>query len=94
VEKKFDLMHWWYLLKDQPKWETMCDKSLEASSKRLRINDVGGYSDSSTPRTPASPSTPSTPENVNNDDTLTNKVGGIIQLMGIKSMKRKGEGSS
>ena len=33
VGKKFHLMHWWYLLKDQPKWETTCDQSLEASSK-------------------------------------------------------------
>ena len=59
-------MHWWYLLKDQPKWETMCDKSLKASSKRLRINDVGGYSDSSTLGTPSSPGTL---RNVNSDDT-------------------------
>jgi len=31
--KKFNLMHWWYLLRDQPKWESACDQSLEASSK-------------------------------------------------------------
>jgi len=31
--KKFNLMHWWYLLKDQPIWESACDQSLETSSK-------------------------------------------------------------
>ena len=33
MEKKFNLMHWWYLLQDQPKWESACDQSLESSSK-------------------------------------------------------------
>ena len=27
VGKSFDLVHWWVLLKDQPKWETFCDQS-------------------------------------------------------------------
>jgi len=78
VGKMFDLMHWWYLHKDQPKWETICDQFLEASTKRLRINDVGGYSNSSTPGTPGSPSTFGTLGDVNGDDTPTNEVGGII----------------
>jgi len=41
VDKPFDLIHWWVLLKDQPKWETFCDQSAKASVKRLRVNDGG-----------------------------------------------------
>jgi len=49
LRKKFNLMHWWYLLKDQPKWESACDQSLEASSKRLRMNELGGHFDTFSP---------------------------------------------
>jgi len=52
----------------------------------LRINELGGHSDSSFPRTP---STPTTPINLDNDDTLTIEVGGIIRPMGKKAAKRK-----
>ena len=75
MEKKFNLMHWWYLLRDQPKWESACDQSLEASSKLLRINELGGHSESSSPGTP---STPTTPINLDSDDTPTIEVDGII----------------
>ena len=64
--KKFNLKHWWCLLRDQLKWETACDQSMEASSKRLRINELDGHSESSSPRTP---STPNTPINLDSDDT-------------------------
>jgi len=79
-------MHWWYLFRDQPKWESACDQSLEASSKRLRINELDGHSDTSSPGTP---STPSTPINLDSDDTPTTEVGGIIRPMGRKAAKRK-----
>jgi len=59
---------------------------LEVSSKRLRINEVGGHSDNSSPGTP---STPSTPVNLDSDDTPTIEVGGIIRPMGRKAAKRK-----
>jgi len=75
-------------LKDQPMIND-CDQLLEASSKRLMINDLSGYSDSSTPRTPSRFSTPSTPINVDSDDTPTTEIGGIIRPIGRKSVKRK-----
>jgi len=56
--KKFNRMHWWYLLRDQPKWKSACDQSLEAPSKRLRINKLGGHSESSSPWAPSTPTTP------------------------------------
>ena len=89
VGEKFNLMHWWYLLKDQPKWETTCDQSFEPSSKHLRINKLGGHSNTSSLGTPGTPSSFGTPINVDSDDTPTNEVGGIIQLMGRKVAKRK-----
>jgi len=42
MAKKFDLMHWWVLLKDQYKSETFYDQSAKASSKHLRIKEAGG----------------------------------------------------
>jgi len=84
--KKFNLIQWWYLLRDQPKWESACDQSLEASSKLLRINELGGHSESSSPGTP---STPTTPINLDSDDTPTIEVGGIIRPMDRKAVKRK-----
>ena len=71
IGKKFNLMHLWYLLRDQPKWKSACDQSLEASSKRLRINELGGYSESTSPGTP---SIPTTPINLDSDDTPTVEV--------------------
>ena len=86
MEKKFNLMHWWYLLKDQPKRESTCDQSFEASSKQLRINELDGHSNTSSPGTP---SAPSTPLNLYSDNTPTTEVGGIIRPMGRKAPKRK-----
>ena len=60
----------------------------ESSSKRLRINDLGGHSDIS-PGTPGTSSTPSTPSNVNSYDTPTTEVCGIIRPMGRKAANRK-----
>ena len=73
-------------LKINQKWESACDQSLEASSKRLRINEFGGHSESSSPVTP---STPTTPINLDSDDTPTCEVGGIIRPIGKKAAKRK-----
>ena len=87
--KKFNLIHWWYLLRDQPKWESACDQSIEASLKRLRINELGGHSNTSSPKTRRTPSTLGTPINLDSDDTPTNEVGGIIQPMGRKVVNRK-----
>lgn len=61
VGKPFDLIHWWALLKDQPKWETFSVQSTEASSKWLRINEVGSYSESVSLANPAPP-TPLAPQ--------------------------------
>jgi len=47
-------------------------------SKRLRINELGVHSDTSSPGTPRTPFTPSTPVNVDSDDTATTEVGWII----------------
>ena len=84
--KKYNLMHWWYLLREQPRWESACGQALEASSKRLRINELVGHSESSSPRTP---STPTTPINLDSDDIPTFEAGGIIRPMGKKAAKRK-----
>ena len=84
--KRFNLMHWWHLLKDQSKWKSECDQSLQASSKRLRINELGSHSQSASPGTP---STPATPINHDSDETPTFVSGGIVQPMGQKAAKRK-----
>jgi len=60
VGKRSDFMHWWLLLKDVPKWETLCDEGVEVASKRLRVNEIGVYSDSPYPGTPSTSGTPST----------------------------------
>ena len=52
----------------------------------LRINELGGRSESSSPMTP---STPTTPINLDSDDTLIVEVGGIVRPMGRKTAKRK-----
>uniref|UniRef100_A0A7C9EU27 No apical meristem-associated C-terminal domain-containing protein n=1 Tax=Opuntia streptacantha TaxID=393608 RepID=A0A7C9EU27_OPUST len=49
-------------------------------------NELGGHSETSSPRTP---STPTTPRNLDSDDTPTAEVGGIIRTMGRKAAKRK-----
>ena len=59
---------------------------MEAASKRLRINDLGGHFEASSP---ATPSTPATPINLDSDDTPTVEVGGIVRPMGRKTAKRK-----
>jgi len=82
----FDLMQWWVLLKDQSKWETFCDQSEEASSKRLRINEVSPYSESDIPITPTTPTTLATPSS---ESTPAEVVGGLIRPIEIKAVKRK-----
>jgi len=73
VGKPFDLMQWWMLLKDQPKWEVNCDQSADVASKRLRSNEVGGYTESETSGTSSTPDTPIAPAS---EDTLTEKLVG------------------
>ena len=86
VGKPFDLMHWWVLLKDQPKWGVNCDQSTDVASKCLRINEVGGYSESETSGSPSTPDTPTTPAS---EDTPTEEVGELIRPIGRKAAKRK-----
>ena len=74
------------LLKDQPKWEVNCDQSADVAAKRLRINEVGGYSEGETSGSPSTPDTPTTPAS---EDTPTEKVGGLICPIGRKPAKRK-----
>ena len=52
----------------------------------MRVNELGGYSKSTSPGTP---SIPTTPINLDSDDTPTVEVGGIIRPMGKKAAKRK-----
>ena len=52
----------------------------------LRINELGGRSESSSPMTP---STPTTPINLDSDDTPIFEVGGIVPPMGRKAAKKK-----
>jgi len=85
VGKPFDLMHWWVLLNDQPKWEVNCDQSADVTTKRLRINEVGGYSESETSGSPSTPDTPTTPAS---EDTPTEEVGGLLRPIGRKATKR------
>jgi len=71
------------LLKDQPKWETFYNQSAEASSKQLRVTEVGAYSESDNPGTPTTPATAA------NEGTPTEVVGGLIHPIGTKAAKRK-----
>ena len=64
VHKRFDLIHWWLLLKDIPKWEALCAESAEIASKCLKINEIGTYSDNSIPGTLGTLGTPGTPSNI------------------------------
>lgn len=73
VGRKFDLEHWYYMLKDQPKWRIFCDTLDEGQSKRLKVNEMGGYS---------SPSTP-----VEEDLEVEND--GTVRPIGRKAAKRK-----
>ena len=89
VGKTFDLMHWWLLLKDVPKWETGCDESIEVAGKRLRVNEMGAYSETSSPGTPTTPGTPSTPVTPGSDGTPIEEGGGLLRPIGRKAAKRK-----
>ena len=55
---------------------------------------MGVHSDTFYSETPGTPSTPCTPVNVNSDETLTTKVGGIIRPMGRKAAKRKAKAAA
>ena len=82
VGKTFDLMHWSFLLNDVPKWETMCDEGIEFASKRLRVNDMGVYSNNSSPSTPSTPETPSTPITPGSEDAPNEEgMGYFAQLV-------------
>ena len=74
------------LLKDQPKWEVNCDQYADVATKHLRINEVGGYSESETSGSPTIIDTPTTPAS---DDTPTEEVGGLIRPIERKVAKRK-----
>jgi len=89
VEKRFDLMHWWLLLKGVPKWETLCDEGAKVASTHLKVNETGVYFDSSSYVTPTTPVTPSSPINSGSEDTPTKKEGGLLCPIGRKAAKRK-----
>jgi len=59
---------------------------MEAASKLLRINDLGGHFEESSPHTPF---TPATPINLDGDDTPTFEAGGIVRRMGRKTANKK-----
>lgn len=73
VGRKFDLEHWYYLLKNQPKWRTFRDTLDGGQSKRSKVNEMGGYS---------SPSTPA-------DEEVEVEVDGVVRPIGRKAAKRK-----
>jgi len=81
-------MHWWLLLKDVPKWETVCDEGIEVAYKHLRVNEMGAYSDSSSPDTPSTPRTLSTPITLGSEDTPNEEGGGLLRSIGRKAAKR------
>jgi len=89
VGKRFDLMHWLLLLKDIPKWETLCDESVQVASKRLRVNEMGAYFDSSFPGNPSTPNTPSTLMTPGSEDTPNEEGDGLLHPIGRKAAKRK-----
>ena len=78
--KRFDLMRRWVLLKDQPKYETFCNQSVEASFKHSRINEMGAYSNNSNLGMLATS---------DSKDTPPEEGGGLIQPIGRKCAKRK-----
>jgi len=89
MEKRFELMHWWLLLKDVPKWETLCNESAEVASKRLRVNEIGAYCDSSSPYTPSTPGIPSIPINPVSQGTPIEEGHGPLCPIRRKATKRK-----
>ena len=89
VGKTFDLMHWWLLLKDVQKWKIECDESIEVATKRLRVNEMGAYSDTSSPGGSTTPWTPSTPTTPASDGTPIEEGGGLLRPIGRKAAKRK-----
>ena len=89
VGKRFDLVHGWLLLKDVPKWETLCDEGVEVASKHLRVNKMGAYSDSSSPGTSSTPGTLSTPITPGSEDTPNEEGGGLLHPIGRKVTERK-----
>ena len=44
IAKKFKVMHWSMLSKEQPKWKIFCDQIIEVSSQQFRINEMSTYS--------------------------------------------------
>ena len=86
--KRFDLRHWWLLLKDAPKWEAFCDRDAEVTSKRLKENETKAYSNMSSPSTPSTPGTSSTPIAPGSEDTPT-EGGGLLRPIRRKAAKRK-----
>ena len=86
MAKKFDLMHWWVLLKDQYKSETFYDQSAKASSKHLRIKEAGGILYELYPSTP---STLAPQQLALVEDTPNKEVGELNRPSGRKAAKRK-----
>ena len=77
----------YYVQKDQTKWETFSDQSVEVSSKPLRINEVGWYFVSSTPCTPITPAS----RHYGSEDTPIKEVRGLICPIGRKTANRQGK---
>jgi len=73
MARKFDLEHWYYLLKNQPKWRRFRDTLDGGQSKRQKVNEMGGYS---------SPSTHA-------DEELEVEIDGIVHPIGRKAAKWK-----
>jgi len=89
VGKRFDLMHWWLLLKGVPKWETLCDEGVEVAFKRLRVNKMRAYFDSSSLDTASTLGTPSTLITPGSEDTPNEEGGGLLRPIGRKAAKMK-----
>jgi len=66
-----------------------CDEGVEVAAKHLRINEMGTYSDSSSPGTPTTPQTPSTPITPGSEDTPNEEGGELLRPIGRKAAKRK-----
>ena len=76
-------------MKDVPKWKIECDESIEVATKRLRVNEMGAYSDTSSPGTPTTLETPFTPITPGSEGTPNEEGGGLLRPIGRKAAKRK-----
>jgi len=67
----------------------LCDEGAKLASKRLKVNDIGVHSDSSSRGILSTLGITSTPITLGTEDILTEEGGGLLRAIGRKATKRK-----